>query len=114
MLGGAGNLDSGYNGPYSAYYDPLAGNTYDGGTGNDTLNGTSRADLYLFGLGDGADVLIEPSIFNAPTGQVDVLRLGAGISPSDITVLRGTGSTVHDLSLKVGAGGTDQMTLKNW
>ena len=111
-LGGAPNsLDAGYyNGYYGlGYYDPGAGNTYRGGTGADTLNGTSRADLYLFDLGDGHDTLREVEVTGQPSGQADVLRLGPGIAPADISIRR---STV-DLVL-AHVNGTDSVTVKSW
>ncbi|KJZ37687.1 calcium-binding protein, partial [Pseudomonas fluorescens] len=55
----------------------------EGGTGNDTLNGGTGSDVYLFALGDGQDILNDDTAFYS--GNVDVLRFGAGISASDIT-----------------------------
>jgi Ca2+-binding RTX toxin-like protein len=106
--GGVGSRDQGYNGPYTGVFLPSAGNTYEGSTGNDTLNGTFRSDLYLFNLGDGADTLIEAEISGYGT-FTDVLRFGAGISQGDLTAVR----SVNDLVLKL-ANGTDQVTVKNW
>lgn len=112
ILGGAaGSVDAGYyNGYYGlGYYDPGAGNTYRGGKGADTLNGTSRADRYLFDLGDGHDTLREVEVTGQPSGQVDVLRFGPGIAPADISIRR---STV-DLVL-AHVNGTDSVTVKSW
>jgi VCBS repeat-containing protein len=52
-----------------------------GGTGNDTLEGGAGSDTYRFGLGDGQDVVSEGT-----TAGEDVVELGAGIAPSDVTV----------------------------
>ncbi|MDO8415259.1 MAG: calcium-binding protein, partial [Agitococcus sp.] len=116
LRGGAGNdtlggVEGGYDSGYNAYgfYSPIAGNTYEGGTGNDILRGTSMADLYLFNLGDGQDTLNEVEIYGQPAGQVDVLRFGAGIASTDVTV----GRTGLDLVLSL-ANGTDKVTIKNW
>jgi Ca2+-binding RTX toxin-like protein len=113
ILGGANNLDSGYgvNGNWSGYhyYDPLAGNTYEGGTGNDTLRGTVYGDVYIFNLGDGQDILQEVEVSGQPAGQVDVLRLGPGLIPADFTVSR----SGADLLLSH-ANGTDRITIKGW
>jgi Ca2+-binding RTX toxin-like protein len=108
ILGGSGGgLDTGY---YNyGYISPLAGNTYQGGTGNDTLRGTSMADLYLFNLGDGQDSLYEIEVTGQPSAQVDVLRFGAGIVPSDITVTR----VGADLVL-AHSNGSDKVLVKNW
>ncbi|MFH7043510.1 calcium-binding protein [Paucibacter sp. JuS9] len=120
LRGGAGNDtlggtptgtsgDSGLN-TSSYYIGGTLGNSYQGGQGSDTLNGTALADLYLFNLGDGADTILEPYANGAPTGQVDVLRFGAGINPADVSVTRINGG---DLLLKL-ANGADQVTLKYW
>jgi VCBS repeat-containing protein len=52
-----------------------------GGAGNDVLEGGSGSDTYRFGLGDGQDVIHEGS-----TAGEDVVALGAGITPADVTV----------------------------
>ncbi|MDE2400198.1 MAG: hypothetical protein KGL90_00845 [Burkholderiales bacterium] len=114
VLGGAsGSIDAGYgiNGYITGYsfYDPLAGNTYQGGAGNDTLRGTVRSDLYLFNLGDGQDTVQEVEVSGQPAGQVDVLRFGAGINPGDMVVSR----TGNDLVL-THINGTDKVTIKSW
>ncbi|AUN95863.1 hypothetical protein C0099_13545 [Pseudazoarcus pumilus] len=113
VLGGVpGSHDAGYYRTSYAptgYQDPGAGNVYEGGTGNDTLRGTSRADLYLFNLGDGHDTIEEIEVTGQPGGQEDILRFGPNIDPADIRVRRsGT-----DLMLEH-ANGTDGITLKNW
>ena len=108
VLGGAANSADSGNGNYG-YASPLAGNTYEGGVGNDTLRGTSMADVYLFNLGDGQDTISEVEVTGQPTGQVDVLRFGAGIAPSDVSVTRSGTDLVLTLS-----NGTDKLTLKNW
>uniref|UniRef100_UPI0011AF7701 calcium-binding protein n=1 Tax=Alicycliphilus denitrificans TaxID=179636 RepID=UPI0011AF7701 len=70
---------------------------------------TSRADRYLFDLGDGHDTLREVEVTGQPSGQVDVLRFGPGIAPADISIRR---STV-DLVL-AHVNGTDSVTVKSW
>jgi Ca2+-binding RTX toxin-like protein len=102
----AGALSGGW--PYY-YYSPGAGNTYIGGTGNDTLQGTTMADLYLFNLGDGQDTLREFELDGQPSGQIDVLQFGEGIRPSDITVVRNG----KDLLLQY-ANGIDSITVPGW
>ncbi|WP_309269906.1 calcium-binding protein [Azonexus sp.] len=72
LIGGAGN-------------DVLVGgsgnDTLVGGAGNDTLEGGAGSDTYRFGLGDGQDEIIEGG-----TDGEDVLELGPGITPDDVTV----------------------------
>lgn len=52
-----------------------------GGEGNDVLEGGSGSDTYRYNLGDGQDVIVEHVL----PGE-DVLELGAGITPDDVTV----------------------------
>ena len=60
-------------------------NVLKGGLGNDSLSGGWGADTYHYDLGDGADTISETS---NEAGVIDVLRLGTGISTSDVTVIR--------------------------
>ncbi|MBZ0093916.1 MAG: hypothetical protein K8H75_00860, partial [Sulfuricella sp.] len=63
--------------------------TLDGGTGNDTLDGGTGNDTYLFGRGYGQDTL---SDYDATAGNIDTIRLAAGISASDVTLSRDASS----------------------
>lgn len=62
-LTGAGGNDSLFGGAGDDWLAPDAveywseGNTYSGGVGNDRILGTRASDLYLFGEGDGQDVI---------------------------------------------------------
>lgn len=96
LIGGAGNDDlNGGNG----------NDRLDGGTGDDQLNGRSGSDTYVFGIGYGADNILDTS---TAAGDIDVLEFGAGIAPSDIVLSRiGTG-----LVLAVGGAG-DSVTLSS-
>ena len=110
ILGGApGGNDAGYLGSYSTYYGPGAGNTYEGGTGNDRLRGTSMADLYLFNLGDGQDTIEEVTVSGQPAGQIDTLRFGEGIDPARVRVVQ----EGNDLVFQV-EGTNDHVRVKNW
>jgi Ca2+-binding RTX toxin-like protein len=85
--------------------------TLSGGTGNDILYGEypnsevfgyssyNNNDTYLFGIGDGSDTV------NDAWGT-DTLRLGAGIAPTDVTLV----TSNDDIILKIN-GTTDQITL---
>ncbi|MBW7900200.1 MAG: hypothetical protein H3C26_01900 [Rhodocyclaceae bacterium] len=66
-----------------------------GGAGSDTLDGRGDAasdsmqggndgDVYLFGRGSGTDVITE----SGDAASIDVIRLDAGVLPSDIRVVR--------------------------
>ena len=104
LVGGAGNDVLGA-GLYSADWNG-AGNTYEGGPGNDTLYGTISGDLYEFNLGDGQDLIQEAGYM---AGGTDVLRFGSGILPSEITMER----SGYDLVFKH-INGTDQVTVQSW
>lgn len=75
--------------------DSIHGNAGDdiliGGHGNDYLSGGDGGDLYIFGPGDGKDIIINTeSTWNssARDSEHDALLFRGGITPSDIRVLR--------------------------
>jgi Ca2+-binding RTX toxin-like protein len=72
-----------------------ANDILDGGAGNDLLNGGVGNDVYLFGRGDGHDVI--SSVDNS-IGKNDVIRFKAGVLPTDILV---TKSFTNDLVLTI-------------
>ena len=90
--------------------DTLIGGTGDdqlsGGADADMLYGGYGADIYFYNLGDGFDTIVD---LGGYTDGADELRLGAGISADNLSLLR-SGS---DLIFKFG-NQTDQLTLKNW
>lgn len=87
--------------------DGQAGNdTLDGLGGNDILIGGSGNDLYLFGAGYGEDQVQED---DATAGNLDTLRLGAGVDADDVLLYRDAAN------LYLGIGGTsDLLTIKDW
>jgi Ca2+-binding RTX toxin-like protein len=103
LIGNSGNnvLEGG------AGTDTLSGGAGDdilaGGTGNDTLNGGSGNDTYLFGLGDGQDVIQDGG------GTTDRLVFDSGIDPFDLVLSR----RVNDLRIMV-QGTSDHVTIRNW
>lgn len=104
MAGGAGN-------------DLIIGNrgqdTIDGGAGNDTLRGAADnyslrndPDVYLFGRGDGRDVIEDGDDYEMAG---DVLRFKEGVAPEDLVVSqRG-----NDLVVRI-KGSNDQVTIANF
>ena len=92
-----------------------AGNGADllaGGAGNDTLNGGGNttfggSDTYLFDLGGGVDTINET--YDLYGFAKDVLKFGAGINPSDISVLR------NGVNLELRHfNGADKVIVNNW
>ena len=83
--------------------DVIFGNAGDdiliGGTENDTLYGGTGQDTYIFNRGDGTDTVYDIKADN------NILRFGAGISSSDVTLRLG--------SLMLDLGNGDAIHLKN-
>jgi Ca2+-binding RTX toxin-like protein len=94
MIGNSGvNVLTGANG----------NDTLRGGLGNDTVNGGSGNDIFLFGRGDGQDLVQDNS------GTADKLLYDAGINPLDLVISR----QANDLRLSI-HGSTDRLTVQNW
>jgi hypothetical protein len=67
--------------------------TLDGGAGDDELEGGDGNDTYLFGAGDGADLLNrkyeDRAVYTGDeTGKLNTLRFKTGVSPADVAVAR--------------------------
>lgn len=116
LIGGSGNdtlggvwgtQDSGYQ-TYYGYVSGPIGNTYEGGTGNDILNGTVAADTYRFGAGWGADTLYEVDNPATLATTVDTLEFDAGLAPADIQVLR------NGLNLVLRDTQGDTLSIVDW
>ena len=101
MLGGTDSADRyGYqyiNGSY-------VGDTFNGGTGNDIINGGYYANTYEFNLGDGADIIREYGY-----SGTDRIVFGAGIAVADITSTR----VGVDLVLSH-SNGADSIIIEKW
>jgi len=74
--------------------------------GDDYLNGGAGNDLYLFGRGDGSDVISE---YDPTVGNIDTVRFDGTVAPADVTVKRDQ----YNLYLTIN-GTTDQIKLANW
>ncbi len=79
--------------------------TLDGGAGNDRLNGSNGNNTYLFGVGDGQDVI---DIEQDPTSsRVNTIQFKEGITASQITLsLATTHPVAGPLGLRLGIEGT--------
>lgn len=76
-----------------------------GGTGEDILDGGEGDDVYQFNRGDGMDWIYDDGLET----DVDTLRFGTDISPSDIVVSR------DEWSLYLAVRGTDDaVALEDW
>lgn len=79
----------------------------DGGSGNDLLIGGLGEDALLFGPGSSQDTADDQSF---TTAEMNTIQMGAGVSPSDLTV-----SAMPDESLVMSINGTsDQLTLQSF
>jgi len=83
-----------------------------GGTGDDYLVGDAGNDTYLFARGDGNDIVYD---VDATVGNTDVIRFGAGITESDITLTRSGYDLVLTITPPLDSGlAADQITIHNW
>lgn len=86
-----------------------------GERGDDLLYGGKGSDVYLFERGDGDDTIGD--VLDAAGNDMDVLRLGAGIHPEDVSFYRGYtpfgGPPVDDLIIRI-SGGADQITVNDF
>lgn len=90
----------------------------DGNAGNDTVQGGLGSDVYLFGRGDGKDLIRNQKLDNTQNGMhaeedagssTDVLRFKDGVSASDLEATR----SGDNLVLKI-RGTVDQVTLEGF
>ncbi|MCU7806252.1 MAG: hypothetical protein KZQ73_00035 [Candidatus Thiodiazotropha sp. (ex Semelilucina semeliformis)] len=106
--GGAGSSDT-MHGTWDASAGLWRGNDYTGGTGDDTLRGTYKADTYYYAIGDGQDVIVEDRHSSSGAAFVDRIVLGAGISEADVNLVR----EGMDLLINFATVG-DQIRVKSW
>ncbi|MFT3960123.1 beta strand repeat-containing protein [Propionivibrio sp.] len=106
LNGGLGNdmLDGG-----------VGDDTLDGGTGNDTLTGGVGNNLYLFGKGDGQD-LITGTTYDATAGKLSTLQFKAGVLPSEVVIRQAYDNywgANRALEVSI-AGTTDKVTISGF
>ena len=80
--------------------------TFDGGPGNDLILGGTGGNVYLFGRGDGQDVIVDR---DPNPGNVDILRFKSGVEPDDIELIR----SGVDLVARIAETG-DSVTVRNF
>ncbi|MBC3909787.1 putative Ig domain-containing protein [Undibacterium umbellatum] len=84
-------------------YGGKGSDVIDGGAGNDLLSGGHGMDTYLFGRGDGQDVVLEVEV------ESNLISLKAGVTLSDLTVQR-QGDNLY-VSIN---GSDDGLTVNNY
>jgi len=95
---------TGTDGDDALYGQDHRSETLVGGRGNDRLHGGGGSDTYVWNPGDGSDVIEDYA-----WGQdVNVLRFGPGVAPSDVRVT-GRG---EDIAFVLGSG--EEITVRNW
>ncbi|MCL4456170.1 MAG: peptidoglycan DD-metalloendopeptidase family protein, partial [Nitrospirae bacterium] len=78
----------------------------DGGQGNDSLYGEAGNDTYIFRVGSGKDIIIDP---DATAGNTDTIYIGSHLNPEDITLRR----IGNDLTVRIN-NTTDKLTVKDY
>ena len=79
----------------------------DGGLGNDSLDGGLGNDIYLFGRGDGQDVVADG--VDTALGKSNVIRFKPGVSASEVSVARAGSDLIVSIN-----GTTDKLTVKSF
>jgi Ca2+-binding RTX toxin-like protein len=91
------------NGSANVITGNAAANVLRGANGNDQLRGNAGDDTYLFGRGEGQDVVQDNN------GSADRILYDAGINPLDLVISR----QANNLRFSI-HGSTDQVTVQNW
>ena len=105
-LDGNGQIDAVASTASSVYFDFNGDGILDGGAGNDTLSGNTGDDTYAFGSGYGQDTVYD---YGSTVGAGDTVRIGADVTPADVTVTRDQNHLYLSLN-----GGADRLALSNW
>lgn len=117
MFGGFGNDYLGGGAGDDILHGGLGDDILEGGTGDDIFgrvfasNSDSGSDTYIFGLGDGNDIILESG------SETDVIQLGPGITQGDVTFsvstseLLSPGITDFNLLISFANSPDDSITL---
>ncbi|WP_413171071.1 calcium-binding protein [Anabaena azotica] len=121
LIGNAGDDTINASSGNDIIYGAEGNDTIDAGNGNDTIEGgagndalysgsyydsNNGNDIYLFNKGFGQDTI---SDYDSTTGNIDTIRFGAGILPTDITLNRDANNLYISLN-----GTTDKITVQSW
>jgi|GEM_PF-5019961 len=109
ILLGGGGASGGGGTPGSSGADDIyggnSGDTYDTGAGDDRVQGNGGNDTYVFGTGYGDDTVID---YDTTVGNTDVIRLGAGLDFSNVTLRSDSQNLYVEL-----IGSDDSLTVVN-
>jgi Ca2+-binding RTX toxin-like protein len=108
-----GNGDDTLNGgaDADALYGENGNDTLDGGAGNDTLEGGTGNNVYLFGKGDGQDIV--NGTYDTTVGKLSTVQFKAGVLPSEVVAKRIYENGSQSLELSI-AGTTDKITVRRF
>ena len=96
----------------------LMSTTFNGGHGNDYLQGSYAGDIYVFNRGDGQDIINDlgegTNLFgnqydNKYGKLLDVIEFGEGVTKDELVFKR----VNNDLLIQVGLTGSDSLTIKD-
>ncbi len=106
-----------YEAWYSDYYN--SSNIFEGGTGNDVMQGSAGTDTYVFNRGSGQDVIRDNPLGISPGAHPygtpsDIVRFGAGIAVADLTVFKQGDDLLVHVADPSNPLATDQLTFEKW
>jgi len=107
LYGGAGNDTLRGGADNDNLYGDAGNNTLDGGAGYDTLTGGLGTNTYLFGKGDGQDMV--SSIYDPSNNKQGAVQFKAGVAASEVLVTRSGANLVLSI-----AGTTDILTVQSF
>ena len=105
LIAAAGNLNATGNSLNNLLLGNEGDNILNGSLGNDTLNGGLGNDIYVFGKGDGQDVILG----NSDISEFNILQFKSGVKPNEIITTR----LENDLVFSI-AGTTDKITARSF
>ncbi len=105
LMANAGNLNATGNSLNNLLLGNEGDNILSGGLGNDTLDGGTGNDIYVFGKGDGQDVILG----NSDISEFNILQFKSGVKPNEIITIR----LGNDLVFSI-AGMTDKITASSF
>ena len=81
----------------------------EGGPGNDNLNGNAGNNIYVFGRGDGMDIIAS---YDPTLSKSNILRFKPGIAPADVSLQR-DGHDSSDVVLRF-EGSSDSLVIRGF